>query len=228
MKSISFKKVCDVLSKVEAISSRNEMTEILSEFYKNLDTKDAQIVTYLIQGRLAPMFIKSEFNYSEKSIINVLTEWGKTEKISLDIKELRDDTGDIGDTVESFIAELGNTKPKYSLKEIYEIFWKIVYTSGTGSVDRKNDTIVNTFKHLSQIEAKYFARIICGSLRLGINVKTLLDVFSFVKVGDKGLRSELDRVYGICADPGLLLNEGWEKLETTPGIPVLSSALLKE
>ena len=222
MKSISFKEICDVFSQVDKISSRNEMTEILSELYKKLDIDDSQIVTYLMQGRLAPMFVKSEFGYSEKSIVNVLTEWAKAESMDLNIQTTREDSGDIGDTTEIFIKELGKTEERYSLREIYEIFWKIVYTSGTGSVDRKNDIIVSTLKNLTPLEAKYFARIICGSLRLGINVKTLLDVFSFVRVGDKSLRPELDRVYGVCADPGVLLMPNWESVTTTPGIPVLS------
>jgi DNA ligase-1 len=47
-------------------------------------------------------------------------------------------------------------------------------------------------------------------------------VFSFMKVGDKGIRKELDRVYGICSDPAMLLDENWENISIQPGVPVLS------
>ncbi len=222
MGNVTFKKICEVFDVVERTSSRNEMTDILVELYKVLDLEESQIVTYLIQGRLAPMFVKSEFNYSEKSIINVLDNWASTKGISLDAKKTRSETGDIGDTMEIFGKEFGFKDSKYTLKEIYEILWKIVYTSGSGSVERKNDIVVNSVKGMSPIEGKYFVRIICGSLRLGVNVKTLLDVISFVKVGDKSIREELDHKYGSCSDPGVLLNPDWKAIEVTPGMPVLS------
>lgn len=222
MKNIEFKKIAEIFKQIDEISSRNEMTKILVGLYKALDKEDSQILSYMIQGRVAPLFVKSEFNYSEKSILNLLKEWAKVKEIEQDPIEIRKETGDIGDTVEIFLKELGSKSKKLSLKEVYGYLWEIINVSGTGAVERKNEIVIKMFNTMSPLEAKYFSRIICGSLRLGINVKTLLDVFSFMMVGDKGMRKELERVYGVSSDPGILLNTDWQRITVNPGTPVLS------
>jgi len=66
MSKVGFSRVCNVFNTLEGTDSRNEMTEILSNFYKELDSLDAQILSYLTLGRVAPLFVNSEFNYSQK------------------------------------------------------------------------------------------------------------------------------------------------------------------
>jgi DNA ligase-1 len=220
MKNITFKAVSEVFQKLDGISSRNEMTEILVNLYKDLYEEDAQILTYLIQGRVAPLFVKSEFNYSEKSLLNLLDEWGKVKNFDTKASELRKEIGDLGDVVE--ILKKNSRSKELELKEVYEHLWSIINASGTGSVDRKNDIVMKMLDSMSAVEAKYFARTVCGSLRLGIHAKTLLDVFSIMRAGDKSLRKELDRVYGVCSDPAMLLDDDWQKIQLQPGVPVLS------
>ena len=227
-----FSELAKVFSAVENISSRNEMTEILSSFYRTLDKTEVQMVSYLVSGRVAPMFVKAEFNYSEKSLINLLQSLSKSRRENFNIQEEFSKSGDIGDLVAVFFR---NTKKSssFSISEIYDLLWRIINTSGGGSVDRKNAVVSNALLKMSPEEGKYFVRIICGSLRLGVNTKTLLDVFSFCISGDKSLRDELDRAYGVSADIGSIASncigfsekEARRKLslvKVTPGIPILS------
>jgi DNA ligase-1 len=85
----------------------------------------------------------------------------------------------------------------------------------------------------SDIEAKYFVRIVCGQLRLGLHSKTMMDVFSYTVTGDKELSDKFNRVYGASADIGFVASkldefkkENVEKelkdINVTPGFPVLS------
>lgn len=194
-----------LFEKIEGIGSRNEMSAVLAEFLKKCNTQEIQIISYMILGRLAPMFVKAEFNYSEKSLINLLTEYTKE-----DIQKERNELGDIGDTVAKVLSRNQSKGSSVSIKELYEILWKIVNSSGTGSIQIKNKIILECLQKFSPLESKYFARIICGQLRLGMNVRSLLDVYSIALVGDKGLKKILEHAYGVCADVGYITSTGFD------------------
>lgn len=232
MAKISFRKVSEILEKIEQTPSRNEITEILADFYKQLETEDAEILSYLILGRIAPPFVAMEFNYSEKSLVNLLSSYTKVNNLNIDIATTKEETGDIGETVVQFVTESKFKSTNKTLLETYELLWQIMNITGTGSVDRKNALVLETLKTFSPLEAKYFVRVICGELRFGVNAKTLLDVFSFVVSGDKSLREELDRAYGVRTDIGYICSQimnstqeevmsKLQSLSLLPGVPVL-------
>jgi DNA ligase-1 len=232
MSKVSFSRVCNVFNTLEGTDSRNEMTEILSNFYKELDSLDAQILSYLTLGRVAPLFVNSEFNYSRKSFISLLKDISKSKGLNEDIDKRMEELGDIGDMLQYFAEKIGSKSSGLALQEVYDLLWDIVNAKGTGSVESKNRIIVDTLNKLSSLEAKYFARIVCGDLRFGVNTKTLLDVFSVMVVGDKSLKDELDRAYGSHADIGYIcsLISGVDEKEARknlslvkvqPGIPVI-------
>jgi len=231
----TFNQVCKVFDTLEGTSSRNEMTDTLSDFYKELNSKDSQILSYLILGRVAPFFVDSEFNYSEKSFLSLLEDMVKTKELDIDVEGKRNELGDIGDTLEYFTNEFNFKTEKLTLEKIYTILWEIVNARGTGSMESKNKIIADILSQISPIEAKYFSRIVCGSLRFGVNAKTLLDVFSVMLVGDKSMRDELDRAYGAYADIGYIclllkdkrkkkkdVDERLKEVKVQPGIPLLA------
>lgn len=232
MNKVTFKKVCEVFQQVEITDSRIDMTKILADFLKTLTTNDAQIVSYMVQGRLAPFFVVSEFNFSEKSLVSLFESLCKLKGRRFDMQKKRTELGDIGDTAEFLSNELGFVSSELLLEDIYNRMWEILKASGTGSVEKKKGLVSNLFQIMNPLEAKYLSRIICGELRLGLNSKTVLDVFSFVLNDDKSLREKLDRAYGVSADLGYIcslimkVRDGEDQqildLHITPGVPVLS------
>lgn len=229
----SFKELCKLFEKVENTASRLDMTSLMGEFLKQCDIGEIQMISYLIQGRVAPKFVDSEFNYSEKSLSNLLTEFFKDKETDIDITSIRQESGDIGDTVFQVSDKLKKRAKSRSISNVYELLWDIVNTSGAGSVERKGNLILEFLRTSNKIEAKYFCRIVCGSLRLGMHSKTMMDVFSFAVTGDKELSDEFDRVYGVSSDigyvAGLLDNfekekviKEMEEVGITPGFPVLA------
>lgn len=232
MEKITFRKVCEVFQQLEITDSRNEMTQYLADFLKTLDSRDAQIVSYLVQGRVAPFFVVAEFNFSEKSLISLLESLNKIKGRKFDIKKKRTELGDIGDTTEFLTNELGFKSAEMNLEDVYDGLWDIVKAAGNGSVERKKALVMNLLERTNPLEAKFLSRIICGELRLGLNSKTVLDAFSFVLNEDKSLREKLDRAYGVSADLGYIcslvmkVRDGGDQklldLEITPGVPVLS------
>jgi DNA ligase-1 len=233
MSKVSFSHVCDIFNTLEGTDSRNEMTEVLSNFYKELDPLDSQILSYLTLGRVAPLFVDSEFNYSERSFLSLLKDMSKTRNLGEDIDKKMEELGDIGDILQYFTEKIDSKSSGLTLQKVYDLLWDIVNAKGTGSVESKNKIIVDTLNKISPLEAKYFSRIVCGDLRFGVNTKTLLDVFSVMIVGDKSLKEELDRAYGAHADIGYIcsLVSGEKKdkalknlssVKVQPGIPVMS------
>ncbi|HAM96737.1 MAG: putative DNA ligase [candidate division WS6 bacterium GW2011_GWC2_36_7] len=232
MERVTFKKVCEVFQQLEVTDSRNDMTGILSEFLKSLDSKDAQIVAYLVQGRLAPFFVVSEFNFSEKSLTSLFDALCKLKGRKFDMQKKRTELGDIGDAAEFLSNELGFKSEDIALEEIYNRLWEIMNASGTGSVEKKKALVMGLLQIMNPLEAKYLSRIICGELRMGLNSKTVLDAFSFVLNGDKSLRERLNRSYGVSADLGYIcslimkVRDGADEkildLHITSGVPVLS------
>jgi DNA ligase-1 len=205
----------------------------MGEFLKQCSIDDIQVISYLVQGRVAPKFVDSEFNYSEKSLTNLLTQYFEDKEEDIDITSIRQDTGDIGDAIYEVSDKLVKRRKSRSIEEVYEILWEIVNTSGSGSVERKGNLILNFLTSTSDIEAKYFVRIVCGQLRLGLHSKTMMDVFSYTVTGDKELSDKFNRVYGASADIGFVASkldqfekENVEKelkdINVTPGFPVLS------
>jgi len=229
---MDFNAVSNIFEQIEKTSSRNEITLLLSDFYKQLSKEEGQILSYMVLGRVAPFFLNSEFNYSEKSLLTLLDNFSKLDIPDFDISSKRVALGDIGDTVKAFSEASGFSSKGLSIKEIYDTLWGIVNIQGRGSVERKNTIVLDTLRILSPLEAKYFVRIICGQLRFGISFKTLLDVFSFLISGDKSVRDELDRSYGVSADIGYIYSviagtgemeaiESLKGVKLQPGIPVL-------
>ena len=216
--------LCTLFEKVESLQSRTEMSSEIANFFKKCSGKEVEVISYMIQGRVAPFFVNAEFNYSEKSLINMLEQY-----TSLNIKQQRKESGDIGDTMYEIWEKQGSKSKSLDLLEIYKILWNIINTTGTGSISRKNKLILECLQNLNPLESKYFVRTICGELRLGLSTKTLLEVFSITAVGDKGLKQILEQAYGVCADIGYIggrvvesKGKGLEDIHTTPGIPVLS------
>lgn len=232
MERVTFKEVCEIFQQLEVTDSRNDMTRILAEFLKTLDPKDAQIVVYLVQGRVAPFFVVSEFNFSEKSLISLLESLNRIKGRKFDIKKKRTELGDVGDTTEFLANELGFKSQEMLLRDVFDSLWNLVKTTGNGSVERKKALALSLLEKSSPLEAKFLSRIVCGELRLGLNSKTVLDVFSFVLNGDKSFREKLDRAYGVSADLGYIcslvmqVRDGSKEeildLKITPGVPVLS------
>lgn len=223
-----YSELCKLFEKLESIQSRNDMSFELANFLKTCDNNEVEIISYMIQGRVAPMFVNSEFNYSEKSLINLLSRY-----FTKDLGSLRKESGDIGDTVYKVVEEKGLISKGLDIEDIYDILWQIVNTTGTGSILTKGKIVLECITKLDPLESKFFIRTICGELRLGLSIRSLLDVFSIATVGDKGLKESLEHAYGVCADIGYIgkrvfsrdkksVEEKLKSISAIPGTPILS------
>jgi DNA ligase 1 len=224
---VEFKKIAELFQEIEDTPSRLEMMSVLGEFYKDLAPEEAAILSYMLLGRLAPMFVSAEFNFSDKGVENALASVVLIGKLELDVVELRKSLGDIGLVAERVSETIGsNSNDSTDLVVIYRKLWELLNVSGGSSVDIKSGKYIELFNSLDPVSNKYLAKIISGKMRLGASVSTILEALSYSQVEDKSMVGDLKQSYGAFADIGVLSHRvvGGAKLSdieaVTLGIPV--------
>jgi len=200
---MKFQKLAWCFSKLEATTSRLEITAILADLLKEAPVEEVAKICYLSLGRLAPLYAGVEFNLAEKLMIRVLAKaFGqKEEEIRQEFKE----TGDLGETAYNLKSQISNLKTQISnltVGEVYERLLEIAKESGEGSVERKIEKMAALINELGSLSAKYVVRIPLGRLRLGFSELTILDALSWMLIGDKSKRKEIEAAYNVRADVG--------------------------
>lgn len=241
---MTFKLFCNKLEAIEKTSSRNEISNLLSDIYSTASVEEVKPITYLIQGRVNPKYVQREFSLGEKQLIKALSEFYAVEVMEL--TKRYNEIGDFGNTAFEFADNhLKSTSNKISELSIQDVFIKLnelQEIEGKDSVQRKLASIQNTLKSLSPIEVKYFFRIILANLGLGLSDKTIIDSLSIMCVKDKGIRDEIELAFGRKCDLGQIASDLKEievddteqyreyllAVKIQPGIPVSAKLVERE
>ncbi|MFQ5493484.1 MAG: ATP-dependent DNA ligase [Candidatus Dojkabacteria bacterium] len=222
-----FQEFIEYLEKLEELSSRNEMVEVLVQLLQKLENSEANEAMYMLQGRIAPLFIDLEFNISTKLLLKALDDLSEEP-----VEEVYKKVGDIGLAAEEVCGEKSSG---LSIEEVRDHLEEIAIIKGKDSQTKKKDLIVALSKKVSGKELKFISRIIVGKLRLGLSDKTVLDAMSWMLTGDKSLRSRIEHAFGVSADLGKIAEvlktegiDGLEKMSVTPGVPVAVKLVERE
>lgn len=211
------------LSRLEQTASRNEITAILADLFKQAKNKEIDKICYLALGRLAPLHQSIDFNIAEKGMVKILAQaFGlPKEKMTKIFKE----SGDLGNAVYQLTDK--NQKGFLSILDFHTKLVTIAHQSGIGSQERKSRLFSQLLKQLDPLTGKYVVRIPVGKLRLGFSELTILDALSWLKTKDKTLRPDLERAYSVSADIGLVARTfkkeglaGIKKIKPQIGIPI--------
>ena len=213
-----FSQLAEVFEKLGATTKRLEMFEILSEFFKKISPEEADKIVYLCEEQILPPFKGLEIGMAEKMAEKAISKCsGKSVK---EIEALYKKLGDLGLVSEQVLGKkraalFASKEP--SISEVYESLYKIAQLSGSGSSDRKIDTLAGLLAKVSAMESKYVVRFVIGGMRLGIGDPTIMDSMSKAMTGDRmQLRPEIEKSYNLCSDLGLVAKVLFEK-----GIPGL-------
>jgi len=176
-----FSTIANYFDKIEQASSRLIMTDVLAELFEKTPSKDAKMVVYLLQGRIAPQFEGKEIGFGEKLIMEGIAKaTGFTRE---EIEKLFNKTGDLGNTAEEMSKkkkQLSLTKQELTVEKVFSNLKKMSETEGEGSQELKKKTLAELFNSASPTEARYIARIPLGNIRLGIGDPTIMDAFAMV------------------------------------------------
>ena len=221
---MTFKKLATYFSQLEKTSSRLRITEILADLLKQADQNETDKVCYLSLGRLGPLYAGIEFNLAEKMMLRVISQaYGiSEEKAKKEYKKI----GDLGEVAAKFDKR---EKPKpLTVNQIYERLEQIAQDSGEGSVERKISNLAGLLDDLDAESSKYIVRIPLGRLRLGFSDLTVLDALSWMVVGDKSKRQEIEEAYNNRADVGQIAQiikskglRGLRSLKVQLGVPIM-------
>lgn len=200
---MKFKILAEYFLKIEETASRIAMTEILSDLFKKIDADEIDKVLYLLQGRVAPLFIKVDFQLGDKMLIKGLVPALNVEK------KLFVDTynriGDIGKAVEEMRRKINTIEENdVSITYVFDKLYKISQAGGAGSQDAKLAILSDLIRTLDPLSCRYIVRIPTNTLRLGFSDMTILDAFSWMLTGDKSLRPKIEAAYHVRPDIGYI------------------------
>ena len=217
---MKFSELAIYLEKLEATSSRLEITRILTELFKSSTAAEIDKVVYLSLGILAPNYEGVILNLAEKMMIRTLAKAYK--KDTANVLALFKKIGDIG----SVAQELGKghkaSGAALSVTDVYEKLLEIAKDTGEGSQDTKVEKMADLLASLDPLSVRFVSRIPVGRLRLGFSEKTVIDALAG---HDVKLQKEIEEAYNIRPDIGYiakLVKEGNPRLAKPQiGVPVV-------
>ena len=174
--------LAETFERLESTSSRLEMTTILADFLRTVDTSEIRDVVYLCQGKVHPDFVPGVFGMSDKLVLDALEEQSGHSKKK--VNDLWIKTGDPGQVAEqvlgrkiqkdlfSFGDDADEGEKDLPISEIVRILRKMETDSGQ---DAKKGDLKEILKMISPKGARYICRLVTGRMRIGAGDITILD-----------------------------------------------------
>ena len=187
-----FKKVAEYFDELEKTSSSNKMVEILAELFKK-SKKEVDVVAYLSLGELGSSYAGQVTGMADKMVLKAIASCADENKVKEEYKK----TGDVGLVAEKFCRGRGSLKLDFVFKEIK----KIASATGAGI---KIKSLADLLKKASPLEARYLARILTGTMRVGFSVMTVLSALAIAFTGDKKNKRILEKAYNNNPDIGAI------------------------
>ena len=91
---MTVRELAQFFERIDAISARNAMIEILAELYRRVTPEEAAQVTYLMQGRLVPKFVDLEFGMASRLLLRSIAQAFEVEQD--EVEAVYRETGDLG------------------------------------------------------------------------------------------------------------------------------------
>ncbi|MBI2352722.1 ATP-dependent DNA ligase [Candidatus Dependentiae bacterium] len=223
---MKFSYVAHILEEINKKSSRIEITKILAQLFHESSLQESQIIAYLVTGSLFPAYKTLQFHISHKGVVSLLSFMLDKESSFIE-KEFKK-YGDFG----SLIQQHWQYKDEgLTVRQVYEALVACAEVSGVGSVEKKQHELISLLKKVDAISAQYIVKIVLATLRLGFSDMTIIDSLSWMVVGDKSIRKDIEHAYNICADIGLVALtlkqhgiKGIQDMQIHIGVPIRPAA----
>ncbi|MBQ8373029.1 MAG: ATP-dependent DNA ligase, partial [Candidatus Methanomethylophilaceae archaeon] len=202
--------LADTFERLESTSSRLEMTTILADFLRGVDTSEIRDIVYLCQGKVHPDFVPGVFGMSDKLVLEALEKQSGYPKKK--VNDLWIKTGDPGQVAEqvlgrkiqkdlfSFGDDADDSDKDMEISGIVRILRKMETDSAQDS--KKND-LIEILKMVSPKGARYICRLVTGRMRIGAGDMTILDALAEA-FATKEDRPAIERAFNVTCDIGLI------------------------
>ena len=226
---MQYSTLVDTYARLEATTKRLEMTDILAELLASASPDEIEKVMYLTQGKIHPDWTgEPEIGMAEKMVVEAISRASGQQKKA--IEKILAETGDVGLTAEQSLIDKKTTmlgRKSLTVSDVYNTLDEISKKSGKGSSSQKIDRLVKLMVNSTPLGARYLARIVVSTLRLGIGDMTVLDALAQAYTETSKNRPILERAYNLTSDLGyvakLLCEEGLaavEKAHVVVGKPI--------
>ncbi len=195
---MKFATFSEILEQLEQTSSSLKMIEVLSGLFVHLGPVEARAAAYLLKGKLAPDYEGTELGMAEKAVMRAIAASAAVPLCHVQAAFHR--TGDLGDVAAQYAGDRRSTG--LTLPQVFERLRKIACARGTGSQATKLALLADLLQHCSAREAKYTARIVLGTLRLGVAEMTFLYGLSKALTGSKKAKPILENAFNVLSDLG--------------------------
>ncbi len=173
-----YKKLAELYEALSGTTKRLEKIRILSEFLKELEKTDREVI-YLLLGDIYPEYEQKKIGISNQLAIKAISKSTGTEKDKV-IKEWKS-IGDLGKVAEKLTKEKRQrTLHSHILttEKVLENLRKLPELEGKGTIDRKIALITELLTSAMPIEALYLVRTLIGDLRIGIKESTVREAMA--------------------------------------------------
>lgn len=204
---MKFSDLVKYFKKLEEISSRNAMIDLLAELFTKASLEDIDKICYFLLGEVAAEYKHVKLGIGDKMAIEAVSFAGGIKKEY--VEEKFKDLGDLGNVAAELLGEKHTKFQEYfefenniMVSDVHRGFMNIAEAGGSGSVEEKEKIIAAMLAATGSIERKYLMRMILGDMRLGLGDMTILDGLATAFLGTKDKRPELERAYNVCSDIG--------------------------
>ena len=176
---MQFSKLAEMFDRLESTSSRLEMTDILSAFFRTVEPAELRQVIYLSVGRLHPEFYPQELGMADKLVLKAIASVsGRTPK---EVEDLWIKTGDPGEVAETLISkkkQMTLFSEPLTFQAVVEGLTLIETATGKDSQDKKMKHLARMMHDSGPLEARYLCRIVTGRMRVGAGAMTVMDALA--------------------------------------------------
>src|SRR3990172_1105014 len=103
---MKFKELAEYLHKLETTASRNEMTKILADLFKQTTATEIDKVIYLLLGGVAPRYKEVVFNMADKMMVRAIAQaFDKDTSTVMAIYKAKGDIGDVAYELSKSISD---------------------------------------------------------------------------------------------------------------------------
>ncbi|MFW6117353.1 MAG: ATP-dependent DNA ligase, partial [Thermoproteota archaeon] len=202
-----FSHLTEFFEKLEEISSRNQMTDLLAKLFNEATAENIDKICYFTMGEIAAGYKNIYLGIGEEMIKSAIAMAAAVDEQEVDekFKEIGD-LGEVADRLlqikEKKFKQFFTFQKNLSVEDVHRGLMKIATASGSGSQEVKKKTLAAMLADATSQERIYLVRLATGAMRLGVGDMTVLDGLSTAFFGSKEKRSELEHAYNVCSDIG--------------------------
>ncbi|QGX93570.1 ATP-dependent DNA ligase [Haloplanus rallus] len=182
---MDFADFADRVADVEAETADLEITSLAAGLLADAGD-DLSVVVRLLLGRVVPAWDTTTLDVGPSLCHEALARAAGTNVTADDVADRLAETGDIGAVAESLdtggqrgLAAFAAADPDpLTVADVDDRLRALANADGSGSQDRKVDTLFGLFNRADPLAARYLARLVLSEMRIGVGEGTVRDAIA--------------------------------------------------